>query len=467
MEDSPQRGHRDSVVPQGMLGRVTLPRLAVAVWLAWLSLLCLLLAMFLLLVGHPHFLPVTLALVLFVGLALLLMGACLWRMIRGPQRMRAACCLLLGTAPLWFMTGYFLYGLQILSGRQVPLSWPLKVLVPLGESLMDLEARFRYPRRSVGEKVVMISAPVPDAAEQVAAMDQHVRVMEKRLGREISGRVHWVRGPLLGIQGKAILGLCMGSRPGKENASGQDLADVDRHEVAHCVVNRFITPWSEPPALLLEGWAQANSGSDAIRLAEDAWNSRAVRDWLPLRELTGPEWVGRHDGPVYWQGAPLVNYLLNRSGPTTFLELYTRCRRRTFAEDCQRILGVTVDELDAQYTADLERLATLDASPQRRRLSRLKLGPKVDPAVWEALLDRYLPAAERLLKPYEHVRLTVDYRLESEDPRRGATAVSSRWTSRRSGDFRSLLIESPEGARAYLRAAHQGRPRVLEPRSAT
>lgn len=271
----------------------------------------------------------------------------------------------------------------------------------------------------------MISAPVPDAVEQVAAMDQHIRTMEKRLGREISGRVHWVRGPLMGIQGKAILGVCLGSRPGAEGASGPELADVDRHEVAHCVSHRIFMPWSEPPALLIEGWAQANSGSDATQPAEEAWTSRALRDWLSLQQLTGPEWAGRHDGPVYRQGAPLVNYLLDKFGPETFLQLYTTCHRRTFADDCQRMLGVTLDELDAHYGADMERLATQNGSPHRRRLSRLKLGPAVDPAVWQSLLDKYLPAAERLLKPSEHARLTAEYRYESVD-RQGQDATRHR-----------------------------------------
>ena len=282
MQDSPRRRSCVSIIPCGMPSWLSLPRLALAVWLAWLGLLCLLLTMFLFLVWHPHFLPLTCALALFIGLGSLLIGASLWRMIRGPRRVRAACCLLLGTPPLWFMSGHFWYGLQIASGRQVPLNMALKMLVPLGESLMDLEARFRYPQRTVGEKVVMISTPVPDAAEQVAAMDQHVGMMEKRLGREINGRVHWVRGPLLGLQGKAILGVCMGTRPGAEGARGPELADMDRHEVAHCVINPFLTPWSEPPSLLIEGWAEANSGSDATQLAERAWDSRALLDSLSI-----------------------------------------------------------------------------------------------------------------------------------------------------------------------------------------
>jgi hypothetical protein len=223
-----------------MLCRLSLPHLAAAIWLAWLGLLSLLAAMFLLFLWHPHFLPVTCVLGLFLGLGLLLLAASLWRMIRGPQRARAACWMLLGAPPLWFMTGYFLYGLQIASGRHVPLNVPLKILIPLGESVMDLEARFRYPQRTTGENVVMISAPVADAAEQVARMDEHIRTLEKRLGREMHGRVHWVRGPLMGLQGKAILGVCMGSRAAEDCADGSDLSALDRHEIAHCVVNSFL-----------------------------------------------------------------------------------------------------------------------------------------------------------------------------------------------------------------------------------
>ena len=102
------------------------------------------------------------------------------------------------------MTGNILYGLRAGYGRQIDLDWPLKMLVPFGESLLDLEARVRYPLRTGGTKVVMISAPVARAREQVAAMDRHVRALEARLGRPLVGRVHWVRGPLFGMQGKAI-----------------------------------------------------------------------------------------------------------------------------------------------------------------------------------------------------------------------------------------------------------------------
>src|SRR5207248_7128628 len=138
-----------------------------------------------------------------------------WRIVRGPRRAYALSCLLLGGAPLLFLAGHFLYGLNVAAGREIPLNLPLKLLMPLGESLMDLEARFRYPQRTAGAKVVMIATPVADARAQVAAMDRHVGALEARLGRTTAGTVHWVRGTLLGVQGgHAVLGLCLGSRPG-------------------------------------------------------------------------------------------------------------------------------------------------------------------------------------------------------------------------------------------------------------
>jgi hypothetical protein len=156
---------------------LSLPGLAVAVWLACLALLVLLGGMIAVRAWHPHFLPVTtmLALVFIAGLAVILISS--WRIVRGPDRRRALACLLIGTAPLWLLAGHFLYGLAAGSGRNVPLAPALKLLIPLGESVLDLEARIRYPQRTACEKVVMLSAPMPraEARAPVAAMDRHIR----------------------------------------------------------------------------------------------------------------------------------------------------------------------------------------------------------------------------------------------------------------------------------------------------
>ena len=131
---------------------------------------------------------------------------------------------------------------------------------------MDLEARFVYPQRTAGEKVVMISAPMPEAEAraQVAAMDRHVGALEARLGRKIRGTIHWVRGPLFGIGRHAIIGLCLGTWPGEESPDAEGLCTTDRHEVAHCVLTSLCSAGFDPPAVLTEGWAQANQGADPV-----------------------------------------------------------------------------------------------------------------------------------------------------------------------------------------------------------
>ncbi len=209
---------------------------------------------------------------------------------------------------------------------------------------MDLEARLRYPQRTYGEKVVMIAPPMPDAQAraQVAAMDKHIHALEARLGRPATGTVHWVRGPLLGREGAAIIGLCLGSRPG-EAPDAEGLSSLDRHEVAHCVLTSHCNTWMDPPALLTEGWAYANQDDDAVMEADRLREDWARHTRLSLRQLTGPDWYDLHDGPVYTHGAALVDFLIDHFGPAKFVELYTTCRPTTFESDCRRILGLDLD----------------------------------------------------------------------------------------------------------------------------
>ena len=60
-----------------------------------------------------------LATLIIAGLALI--GSAGWRLIRGPRRVTALTCLLLGVAPLGLMAGHILYGLKIGQGGQLVL----------------------------------------------------------------------------------------------------------------------------------------------------------------------------------------------------------------------------------------------------------------------------------------------------------------------------------------------------------
>ena len=398
-----------------------LMRLAAAVWLAWLGLVGLLYGMLRLGAWHPHFLPVTVVLVVLLaaGPSLLIVGG--WQLVRGPRRMHALACLLLGLPPLGFLTGHLMYGFGTAYGRQFDLNLPIKVLMPFGESILDLVARFQYPQRTEGERVVMISTPLENARVQVAAMDRHIRALEARLGRTGNRRVHWVRGPLLGMQGKAILGMCMGSLPGGgEQPNEEGLTTLDRHEVAHVVLSQFCTADSEPPAVLMEGWAEVASIADPNSYRLRAWVEREAALTLSLEELSGPRWYGGHDYPVYLQGAPLLDYILRQFGPERFVELYATCHRATFAGDCRRILGVTIVLLDEAYWADLEKRIG-PGGYHGYWLASLQLGPGVDRAEWARFTADYLAAAGRMLAPYEHVRLTAE-RVHSTEAAKGQTS---------------------------------------------
>jgi hypothetical protein len=403
-------------------------------------------------VWHPHFLPVTLSLALIVLATLGLVIGTSWRIIRGPRRLRALSCLLIGSAPLCFLASLFLYGVAINSSRDKPLTLGVKLLLPLAESLMDLEARFRYPQWTYGEKVVLMSPPLSEteARTQVAAMDRHVRALETRLGRSTSGTIHWVRGPLFGIRAHALFGLCMGTSPGEMPADAEGLCTVDRHEVAHCVLNSRCSARIDPPAFLTEGWAQANQGIDPVLLAYTVKEKVDDGSAFPLRQLAGPDWYDRHEEPVYSPGAVLVNFLLRRFGPEKFLELYTTCRPATFEADCRNILGLDLDGLDAAYRAEVDRLVS-DAGPvERVRLERLRLGSGVDAADWKAFLADYFAAAERLLAPYHHARLRTVVERSAIDDDGQTRQVGSEVLSLRSDELASLRRRDSGGELALL-----------------
>jgi hypothetical protein len=426
-----------------------LTRLAVLVWLAWLGLVGTMLGMLKLQVWHPHFLPITAPLVvlLFSGLALLVAGT--WRLVRGPGRRHALVCLLLGLPPLGFLAGHLLYGFGTANGRRFELNLPLRLLVPFGESIMDLVTRFVYPVRTEGQRVVMISQPVENARDQVAAMDRHIEALEARLGRTGTRRVHWVRGPILGLQGRAILGMCLGSLPGEQEPDVEGLTTLDRHEVAHVVLSQFCTTAMEPPAILMEGWAEVAAAADMKAHRLRAWSERESGGTLPLEELVGPRWYSRHESQAYVQGAPLVDYILRQFGPERFVELYATCTPKTFAADCRRILGVSVAKLDRDCWADLEKSVGPGGYAQLW-LASLPLGPKVDPAQWRRFIADYVAAAGRMLALYDHVRLVAQRVHQTEDAKGQKTTYTTRYELKRSGPLRAFRISSRDREEVYL-----------------
>ncbi len=320
--------------------------IASVVWLAWLLGLLAMWLYYQRRVFHPHYLPLlSLLLVQFAG-GLVLFVSGLWRVMRGPRRARALGWLLLGTAPLWFASAHFNYGAWSMYTQHAALTTPVKMASATVASLADIVIRYRHRRQSVGEHVILFHDAVDEAAAQLESIDRHVEQMESLLGRSPQGKIHWIRGPVFnreGAPGWYLNGLAIVTKP----TAG--VGDIDRHEVAHAVIDRHCGTDAQPPLVLVEGWAESQSGYDPGFLALRAWQHRQRGQWVSLRTLTSDGWYGSGDWPVYHFGGALVEYLLDEFGGRKFLELYSTCRRDTFAEDCRRILGVDLDELDRQY----------------------------------------------------------------------------------------------------------------------
>ena len=183
--------------------------------------------------------------------------------------------------------------------------------------------------------------------------------------------------------------------PSSTPSDGTDgLNYIDRHEVAHFTIDQ-LRPYGdhlEVPMLLIEGWAEFHSGKRSEYCWERSWVAQREGELFSLRLLTGPEWFHVSAGPMYWQGSVIVDYLLRKYGHDKFIELCSACREATFADDVQRILGLSLDELDKAYQQDL----TEQDSPDKRFLMSAKLGDGVDRDQWRRFVEDYCAGTAHL-----------------------------------------------------------------------
>jgi hypothetical protein len=172
---------------------------------------------------------------------------------------------------------------------------------------------------------------------------------------------------------------------------------VDRHELAHAVFYQHAYPDSDPPMLLMEGWAESQAVDPNVLAARTLshrqlfaemsgrWASMSETEqtaflhtvvdpsgWRHvlaqgtaaggspsyLRELTGPFWYHRDAGQVYFVGGAFVDFLLRRYGAQRFVQLCFACRPDTFEASCQSIYGTDLDTLEKQFWDDLEQRKT-------------------------------------------------------------------------------------------------------------
>ncbi len=353
-------------------------RFAGVAWTAWLLSVALLWGQHRIGVLHPSALLFLLLLSVAVFAALCGLFCALWRVVRGPKRWAGAAlglaCLL--QVALWAaLAAYILY---LTTSGNTPKTSSRNTASMGVASLMELEAACIYHQMESDRLVMFYDNRVTDPRRDLEAMDRHVARLEKITGRPLRAKIHWVRGELLGQRHMAILGIGSASSPADwETADNPDGLSVDRHELAHGVIHEMQPPEADAPTLLIEGWAEAQSGTTYCRRAEwarqsrDLWRRRtgAGPTESYLRELTGPVWYHRIDGPVYSVGGALAEFLIRKYGSERFLRLYFACRPGRFDAECLAQLGTDLDSLESEFWAEVKHSAG-NPAPAKWSISR-------------------------------------------------------------------------------------------------
>ena len=279
------------------------------------------------------------------------MLAVLWlgtrRLFRGPRRMQATALLLLGVLPILAVAT-----LVADTARRGTTREPFKANAMVRvtwfwlSSLADVEAYWRYPRRVSGRHVILRDQGTPKEADAlVEAMDAHIETLCAAIDRPVPEMpMMWVRGRLLGHPGLSLLTWTICDAEG----SPPELTPLDRHEMAHSVLTAYCGPDFDPPALLIEGWAEVWS-TDPIAVAAELAVDKETGEAMDLEELVSPAWYRRHKSTVYRYGGPLVRYLLDTHGHEAFLRLYRETRQETFHSDVRRILGITWADVEVGF----------------------------------------------------------------------------------------------------------------------
>ena len=346
-----------------------------------------------------------------------LMAICFWQVIRGPQRLRAIAVGMLGATPIVWLA-MFLFGRNLEIQYRVPKSANVATCVAeyWQSSAIDFESRWRYPRRTEGQHVVLFDQnQIAEPAKLVAQMDQHIEQMAGRLHARVPTlKSSWVRGPLGGQHGMAIQNWAVCDTD--QNEAG--LTSLDRHEMAHVVIWLLGDVDQDPPTLLEEGWAETQSKDRADLIL--TLNSKSEGGIHSLAELVDSDWYRRAASPVYDHGGPLVVYLMEHYGSEKFLALYQGTRSQTFAADCERILGDSWTAVERDFWKWLaDEAAKLKAArgdkppPPGKTAKDVRLAATVDQRDWQMIVDGHRAAWSK----------------RSPLPRQGAFTFEQSWTN--------------------------------------
>jgi hypothetical protein len=429
-------------------------------WIAWLVGLLWMLAVHLSRTLQPNYWPLLILLTVQSLSAVVGLAFGVWHLCRGTHRLAAAGWMLLGIGPVCLWAAQLSYSICLEQGRQIDPNLIQRVSRPATLALADAVAHVLYPQRTEGRYVVMIHNGVLASPQQdVTVMDRHLEHMQEILGRKMRSKMRWVRGSLLGVSKRGGFGWALGS---SDTASREtdELPYLDRHEAAHAILEtlehgdvRMPMPlYHDVPAILAEGWAEVQSGYPGQTLLQRAWDRRRRGLDYSLHDVTSEDWYGFHWGPAYTQGGPLVEYVLHQFGPQKFFELYMTCRRESFAEDCRRVLGLSVEELDRAYWDYVGQQIDPEGIGG---LSYVQLAPSVDESLWREVVKNHLAAADRVRRSllsgplHAQTRMSTEYP-NSEPPKEAwgrsseLVAHGNRWRyEKRGSQYEEVSVANP------------------------
>jgi hypothetical protein len=321
-------------------------RLAALSWACWATAVLSLWLQYRLGVYHTQvwlWLPAA-ALGLAAGVGALLLGC--WRGVIGPGRWSSLAWALLGATPLLLWSALVAYMFHEQGEKYLPNDDAHKVGRMAAVNLLEGHAWLLYRSRVETDRLVMYYGDgVGDPAGDAAAMDAHLARLEKVLGQRQREKITLVRGPSLGLHGMSIRSVALGS-------DGGPVSWVDRHESAHLFMYQFSRPESEPPMLLLEGWAMAVDGHpEPLQMTALACRGNAK---TCLGRILRPDAYHRGDLDAYYVGGALVDYLLRRYGPEQFLDFYNTCRPGSYEADFERVYGVGFGDMEKAFWQDME-----------------------------------------------------------------------------------------------------------------
>jgi hypothetical protein len=338
--------------------------------------------------------------------------------VRGPLRLRALGWLCLGLTPIVWLGTYFTEMLIRAESREpIRVNAAARMSAAWSCSILELESRFKFSRRTTGKHVVLIDdGSTPYAERLVREMDQHLLSMAKVLNQPMpTTEQAWVRGSLVGQTGRAILawGMCALNEPVAE------LTGLDKHEMAHTLITMMGDADQDPPFLLVEGWAESQSADRAVQITHLADMYEAKRTYS-LEELVAPIWYGTGQGPVYWEGGPFAHYLLDRFGGEKFFELYAGVRHDSFHADSERILGVSWKKMEQDFWVWVEEeskaiQAEFDNKNKEGLVKKARTSPTqlayaadVNQADWVELATKYQAARTKRKDVPQDVALLIE-----------------------------------------------------------